>query len=185
MSQSLYLLVVMLGWIPSLGLGSLLFLKKETFPGRTLLGVTFLVLGSCWFFAALQAPAGLDTARVTRCRSNLKMIGLGLMMYKDDWNGQIPSTLDQVPHYVGKNVLLYCPADGRETNLRNAYSYRPTNSTNSHEMVCWDSLPHKVHNRFLPFLTTNLRNVLFADWHVEPLTELDFQKLYAKQAGQK
>src|SRR5262245_33710611 len=53
-----------------------------------------------------------ETARQTRCRSNLRQIGLAIVMYREDYNEAIPPRLSSIcPTYVTDPRLFLCPSD--------------------------------------------------------------------------
>jgi general secretion pathway protein G len=86
----------------------------------------------------LPALASAKTkARQTKCASNMRQIGLAMVMYADDFDGKPPTTTHNNPStnaswinllkpYVGKvDQIRICPADqrGRERLTNNATSY--------------------------------------------------------------
>ena len=64
-----------------------------------------------------------------------------------------------------------------------AYLYLPVKDPKPSDMVCWDPVPHVTRHGILRYLSTTQRNVLFADGHVNTVSEAEFQILYAKQTG--
>jgi len=53
-----------------------------------------------------------ESARQTRCRSNLRQIGLAVAMYRDDYSGAIPLRLSAIhPTYVRDGRIFLCACD--------------------------------------------------------------------------
>ena len=177
-------LAVMLGWIPPLGLGLVLLLKKNRTAFHSLLGGILLVLGIIWLAGAHQVSAARGIARAMLCRNNLAELGLALRMYRDDYNAQLPPSLEPLPRYLGRDFLFTCPTDSMARNGGYAYLYLPVKDPKPSDMVCWDPVPHVTRHGILRYLSTTQRNVLFADGHVNTVSEAEFQILYAKQTGE-
>jgi prepilin-type N-terminal cleavage/methylation domain-containing protein/prepilin-type processing-associated H-X9-DG protein len=73
-------------------------------------------------------------ARRASCLSNEKQIGLGVMMYAQDYDGRMPTSISslsggttwfkQIQPYVNSSVLFYCPSD---THSNTTASFSPSN----------------------------------------------------------
>jgi prepilin-type N-terminal cleavage/methylation domain-containing protein len=68
-----------------------------------------------------------ESGRKTACASNLKQIGLGLIMYLSENSEQYPNTTDAMtslnllyPTYVSDRKVFKCPSDNLVTNTTNA-----------------------------------------------------------------
>ncbi len=58
------------------------------------------------------APAK-EKARQTQCISNLKQVGMAVLLYRQDYDGQWPASLRHVyAGYVSSHKMLVCPDDG-------------------------------------------------------------------------
>jgi hypothetical protein len=177
-----FVLVVVLGWIPPLGFGLLLLLNRERTPFRLVIGCLLLVISLPWLASAIQIPLARSRAYLVQCRSNLKVVGLAMSMYKDDFNGQLPPSLEMVVKYIGKDRYFSCPGSP-STQGAVPYSYSPVQNPKPHVMICWDPAPHTIRHGVFGLFSTKQRNVLCADEHVETMDERDFQSLFAKQTG--
>jgi hypothetical protein len=162
--------------ITSFGLGLMFLTHRVKTRSRTICGGVFLTVAIFWLMltsaSILYRPMTHGRADLVRCQGNLKQIGLGLMMYRDDYNGQLPASLDLIPHYIGGAKALMCPNSPKSQG--SSYFYSPRQNLTSRDILCWDSVPHEG----------TKRNVLFGDFQVVTMDEPDFQNLYAKQTGQ-
>jgi len=122
------------------------------------------------FIAPSLLQAQVQAARIT-CKSNLKIIGMALLMYSNDNKDKFPADLETLltKTYLNTNKMLICPA----TKLRDSYIYRGATITladiPSMIMVYEKSSNHE-----------GGRNVLFLDGHVEWVPEERFQELIKK-----
>lgn len=199
-SDAVYLAALLLGWIAPLGLGMLLFFKKVTSPSLRVVLSIILGLGVVWLIIATLSldslPHTRGKAELVHCQSYLRQLGLGIQMYRDDFNGQLPLSLNQtVASYIGSREpptlfdssleppILYVGKTHRGSAADFPFYYWPRANPKPQDMLCWDALPHVIHHGILRFSSTSQRNVLFADMHVEVLNEPDFQSLYARETG--
>jgi hypothetical protein len=178
-----FVLVVVLGWIPPLGFGLLLLLNRKRTPFRLVMGCLLLVISLPWLAGAIQIPLARSKAYLIQCHSNLKVVGLAMSMYKDDFNGQLPPSLDMLVKYVDKDLYFACPGSPSAKGAV-PYFYSPEQNPEPNDMICWDPSLHTIRHGIFGLLSTKQRNVLFADGKVRTLSEPDFQKLHAKQTGQ-
>jgi hypothetical protein len=179
-----YVFVVVLGWIPPLGFGLSLLLNRNRTPFRLVLGCLLLVISLPWLAGAIQIPLARSKAYLIQCHSNLRVVGLAMSMYRDDFNGQLPPSLDMVVKYVGKDRYFACPGS---PSIKGAvpYFYWLREIPNPSDMICWDPVPHTIRHGIFGLFSTKQRNVLFGDLKVKTLDEATFQSLYAKQTGQR
>jgi prepilin-type processing-associated H-X9-DG protein len=163
--------------ITSFGLGLMFLTHGVRTRSRTVWGGVLLVVAIFWLMLAsasiLYRPVTSGKSELMRCKSNLAQIGIGLSMYRDDYNGQLPSSLNVITNYIRSAKPLTCPNSPKSQG--SSYFYLPRQTLTSKDILCWDSVPHEI----------GQRNVLFGDFHVETFDEPGFQKLYAKQAGQR
>lgn len=56
-----------------------------------------------------------EKARASSCLNNLKQIGLGVVMYRGDWDDGMPFWLSRIyPDYIGAVQVYRCPSDGNK-----------------------------------------------------------------------
>jgi len=56
-----------------------------------------------------------EKARASACLNNLKQIGLGVVMYRGDWDEGMPFWLSRLyPDYIGAVQVYRCPSDGNK-----------------------------------------------------------------------
>jgi prepilin-type N-terminal cleavage/methylation domain-containing protein/prepilin-type processing-associated H-X9-DG protein len=108
-------------------------------PAFTLVEL-LVVIAIIGLLAALLVPALSSSkvkARQTGCLSNMRQLGLGMLMYADDYQGLLPLTthgsndatdswVNTLPSYVGNvDKIRLCPADPRanERLTNNGTSY--------------------------------------------------------------
>ena len=128
----------------------------------------------------ITTPDGREKANVTKCKNNLKQIGLSLHSYfedHDDWRfpqTQASGKVDQrAVLYFGLDAnMLTCPAATKNTHPTE-YLWNPavaggrwSDWNHAGSPLIWDATPHKVSGKI---------NVLFGDGHVE---EVAREKLY-------
>jgi len=119
------------------------------------------------FVAPSLLKARAKAARYS-CGSNLKCIGMALLMYSNDNKDKFPPDLEILltKTYLNTNKMLICPA----TQLRDSYIYRGASITTS-DIPMMIMVYEKLSNH------EGGRNVLFLDCHVEWVTEERFQEL--------
>jgi prepilin-type N-terminal cleavage/methylation domain-containing protein/prepilin-type processing-associated H-X9-DG protein len=103
---------------------------KNSNKGFTLIEV-LIVIFIIIILAGILLPVlsrARESARRTQCASNLRQIGLGLIMYSDENNGTYPingatamSDLNKLyPDYVSERKAFKCPSDNLVTVAENA-----------------------------------------------------------------
>ena len=109
----------------------------------------------------LPAMAGArDRARDVAGMSNLKQIGLGLMMYAEDHQGDWPANLEQAKSYFGSSGILESlrkPKDFEGPSY--VYVGGQPKTTDPRNIVVYEN----------PEFCTDRINVLFLDGHVEAM----------------
>jgi len=152
----------------------------------------FLALPAAGLFLPAVSRARGE-ARRAACMNNLHQLGFALMVYQND-HGEFPSTGRPgdsagslallYPDYVPDLRLFRCPADrgraglelGALTEETCSYHYDNTVPPNASydRMLAWDKSPDYHYGA---------RCVLFADGHIESLSEEEFQSRLAEQGG--
>lgn len=116
------------------------------------------------------------------CQTNLKQIGLALLMYSQDYDGKTPSDLSRLEPYLRESKACSCPGDrttvgdGSKPGFRSSYTYirhGSIGSANASRLImAYDSSPD---------FHEGGRNVLFMDAHVRWYDEAEFRKLLKQQ----
>jgi prepilin-type processing-associated H-X9-DG protein len=120
--------------------------------------------------AAVSLPAMArvrEQAKIAASMSNLKQIGLALIMYTKDHEGEWPADLEQVKSYLGGSRILESP---RKPKGFEGPSY-----------VYVSGQPKTIDPRGIvvyenPAFCTDRTNVLFADGHVEAMKPEAFRR---------
>jgi hypothetical protein len=99
-----------------------------------------------------------EQARRASSMSNLKQIGLGLLMYADDHDNKLPSDLTAITPYLAGSQVLDSPRKPKNFT-ESSYIYIPgqTTSTDPGNMVAYEN----------PAFCQDEVSVLFLDGHVE------------------
>ena len=104
--------------------------KRLSFKGFTLIEL-FVVIAIIAILAAILFPVfaqAREKARQTTCLSNMKQLGLSMMMYTEDydesypcgdagsWNGTYAwgGFVDAISPYVKNKKMFVCPSDGKK-----------------------------------------------------------------------
>ena len=148
--------------------GAVSLMKDTAAKGLAIAG---LVLGLMGFMVApvsiaLYLPAiqaAREAARRSSCVVKLKNIGLEVISYRQSHNGDYPPSVQDLSLPAS---LLQCPSEpspGPEPD----YVYAAPTDKNSHDamIACETNTNHP-----------RLRNVLFADGHVQSMSEDEFQR---------
>ncbi|MDZ4857904.1 MAG: DUF4190 domain-containing protein [Candidatus Hydrogenedentes bacterium] len=134
------------------------------------LGIAFTI----FILPAIMLPAlarAREAARASSCQNNLKQIGICNAMYAGEHGGAFPANLQALyPEYMSELSVFVCPSDITEIgdsasiNAWTSYEYIPgaTEESGATVAVCRDN--DHIHLR-------GMRNVLYADGHVERTTE--------------
>jgi prepilin-type processing-associated H-X9-DG protein len=122
------------------------------------------------FVAPSMLKAKAKAARYT-CLSNLKNIGMALLMYANDNKDKYPPDLETLvtKTYIRDKRMMICPA----TNSRDSYIYRGASITTS-DIPSLIMVYEKSGNH------EGGRNVLFLDAHAEWVQEERFKELIKK-----
>jgi prepilin-type processing-associated H-X9-DG protein len=131
-----------------------------------------LVGGVAAGFALPAMTRARGQAQRSACASNLKQIGLGIAMYKEDHGGRLPANLAELVNgkYISAKQVFKCPRDAKPEEIAGlATSYHYVGAlppdAKPDAVVAYDASPGNHGGR----------NVLFADGHVEWMTEQKFQ----------
>ncbi len=142
--------------------------------GNTLI-IVLIVLAIIAILAAMLLPALMrarQQARKAKCKSQLKMIGLGLHMFASDHEDKFPESLEQLVtlKYLSGEQVLECPSRKGGAPGESDYVYLKGLSLESgpEEPVAFDKKGNHPDGR----------NVLFVDGHVQWLEEAEFQKRF-------
>jgi hypothetical protein len=112
--------------------------------------------------------------------SNLHQIGLGVLMYADDWDSKFPDLSD--PQSLKKAVAAYVSKDGSKAEKcfvhpRTGRPYQPNSSLTYKERTGFNA-PSQIAVVYEdPPARDGTRGVLFGDCHVERVNEARWQDL--------
>ncbi len=117
---------------------TLLGIFAETGPRRGSAGrrVDFTLIELLVVIAIIAVLAGMllpvlgkarSKARTAACMNNLKQVGLGIVMYRNDNDEAMPYWTSRLyPDYVGNKQVYKCPMDGNpENTAASAWKQRP------------------------------------------------------------
>jgi len=114
-----------------------------------------------------------EAAREVQCAANLSGIGKAISVYRNDHQGAYPQDLSTLVKEVDlPPEVLICPSAESEEKTK-SYIYRGVD-LKGQERPEWIVLHDKAGNHH------NVRNVLFADGHVNKLKMAEFQKAIEK-----
>jgi prepilin-type processing-associated H-X9-DG protein len=137
------------------------------------LPVAFLNVG---ILAAILVPTlqqGNELTNRTICMSNLKSIGMAIMLYQNANNGQMPANFEALIADGQPPKLFVCPSVDPASRRGRTwdYIYLPFGPAGGNRIIACDFL---ANHRGI------VRNVLFADGHIDKVTEVQFQALLAR-----
>ena len=119
------------------------------------------------------------------CISNLKQIGLALMMYASDHKDKFPEDIRELyPDYISTGTVLKCPGDKTIPDTQKVEPDTPISYTYVKGLSRKDSNPSKMiilYDSSPDYHEGEGRNVLFIDGHVAWMPEEQFQKLLGEQ----
>ena len=119
------------------------------------------------------------------CISNLKQIGLALMMYVQDHKDKFPEDIRELyPDYISTGTVLKCPGDKTIPDTQKVEPDTPISYTYVKRLSSEDSNPSKIfilYDSSPDYHEGEGRNVLFIDGHVAWMPEEQFQKLLGEQ----
>lgn len=127
--------------------------------------------GGLMLFRRATRPSACHVGRMCTCKSSLRQIGLGCVMYAEDHGGKFPPDLRTlVPDYIDNPRVFSCPSNPSEwrdflpggwvTEASSSYVYLPgrTAEMSGDTILAYDRQENHSHAG---------RNVLFVDAHVE------------------
>jgi prepilin-type processing-associated H-X9-DG protein len=108
-----------------------------------------------------------EQARSVASMSNLKQIGLALIMYADEHQGNLPASLEDAKSYYGNAKILESPHKPKDfSGPSYLYVSGQAVAGDYHNIVVYEN----------PGFCKDKINVLFLDGHVEALTPEAFQR---------
>ncbi len=120
--------------------------------------------------AGVMMPAlarAREQARNVASMSNLKQIGLALIMYADEHQGNLPVRLEDAKSYYGSAKILESPHKPKDfSGPSYLYISGQTTAADYHNIVAYEN----------PEFCKDKINVLFLDGHVEAMTPEAFQR---------
>ncbi len=120
--------------------------------------------------AGIMMPAlvrAREQARSVVSMSNLKQIGLALIMYADEHQGNLPASLEDAKSYYGNAKILESPHKPKDfAGPSYLYISGQTTAADYHNIVVYEN----------PEFSKDKINVLFLDGHVEAMTPEAFQR---------
>ena len=156
---------------------------KSGFPGSlpspsfikfTAVGFILLILVAMLLPTSGPSPIGYQKSMITRCKNNLKQLGLSINSYYSDSSPSAAMpTLKSFEVRAANDGgygfdanMLSCSADHKGPCLDYVWNPKISGSTwavwnNSNSPLIWDATPHKYKGKI---------NVLFGDGHVEEMT---------------
>ncbi|HXI84977.1 MAG TPA: hypothetical protein VNL17_12895 [Verrucomicrobiae bacterium] len=142
---------------------------------RILIVVFLLAVGITIGLSTLKNPAR-EKALDARSVSNLKMIGIALQMYGDDWNDTFPnlSNPDSMRAAITNNLPkstnpFFDPRTGQPYQPNSSLTYQKRKDPNASVSMVTVYEPDPT--------ADGSRRVLFADAHVERVSESRWQEL--------
>jgi len=120
--------------------------------------------------AGIMMPAlarAREQARSAASMSNLKQMGLALIMYADEHQGNLPASLEDAKSYYGNAKILDSPHKPKDfSGPSYLYISGQTTAADYHNIVAYEN----------PDFGKDKINVLFLDGHVEAMTPEAFQR---------
>jgi len=103
--------------------------------------MTIIVILAAMLMPALQQAR--EKARGVVCVSNLRQIGMAILMYGQDWDGNAPTGTYQNGYRGGSSVItgIYYDPDGPSGTPPNTYSEFPSPIGINLGSLCWEYIP--------------------------------------------
>ncbi|MDD4537964.1 MAG: hypothetical protein PHT80_03030 [Lentisphaeria bacterium] len=113
---------------------------------------------------------GNSTGNNISCMSNLKQVGLAIMMYASDHQDSCPGTLAELEPYVGDKRVLNCPAIRKKRGQSALYLYLLPPGTKLKDIKEPSRTIAAMDNQAAPHPHLS---ILFADGHVQQVERAD------------
>jgi len=178
-------------------------MKRKEVPGKArFFALAFLVTFVAFFLFiswGMRILEHCENAYCSSCASNIRQIGLGCLLYSQDWGGYTPPNLQSTfPYMNGETRVYFCPKDaGSEVQgrLERDQIVSQLDFWSSYQLcdqvkldtiedkeaypLLWEKRPFPCEGKALGL------HIFFADGHFEYVSLQDFAELLDKQQDPK
>lgn len=155
--------------------------RKKIFIGIL---VAILILYFLLLFIEDAFNSSNISGRMLGCENQLKMIAKAMNLYRIEWDGQWPESLEAMKKYfVPPNRIPKCPGERNEdetSDYRIYFYFKP--KVEEVVPVCWDSKPH-YNKKAKLFPSIKKWNVLYSDGDIERLFERELLRELSQLAN--